>query len=313
MLRVALLLAVAISLRSADSLSSLGTLNRAELQALAKKNGIKANLASAEIIRQLEAAKPGAPIPVAAAKPKTAVADTRAKSKPDIQLLLAEQGIEVKDLIDLRKTIQVESKQKLAEADPVKAMAKSAANAAVSKAIKTAKASSIDKSSSKQSVPPATKSSLPVPRSSTPPVVATAIPVIPVPRTASPFLSVAQQQRLLQSRAQATATATATATAPATQTETETALVPAATPVPAQVVTPSEPAFSGWTPHFAAQQQKWTTTTPSSTGSRPSSRPSSSSSSSSSAAHSLDGVTLEMMLTALVKKIGYDGLYSRTR
>jgi len=245
-------------------------MSRVELQALAKTKGIKANLASAEIIKQLEALSGNgkvSSVPVASSKvktaavpnskPKPAVAQSKATSRqelsiksPEVAKLLDEQGLAVKDLLELRNKIAAAEKVADSKNDDIIKAAKSAANSAKSKLIKATK-SSINSSSSLGSSPVASSATVEKPK--------TAMAV-------------------------------------------------------------SAPAFAGWTPHMA--------TTPNAS-SKPVGISSTTPITASSAAtikttantapavtqrkNNTDGVTLEDMLNKLVAKIGFEGLYKKTR
>ena len=161
-------LIVCLLAAAAVALAPPSALPRAALQELAKANGIKANLASSEIVKQLEAlgkpvssaaaskvapkakpaalkAKAAAPkakaAPKASAPVKVATKQELRATNPQVAKLLEEQGLQVSDLLELRRSIE-EAEKKIVVPDPAEALAKSAANAAKSKAIKEGKKAS---------------------------------------------------------------------------------------------------------------------------------------------------------------------------
>lgn len=328
---------LAFSIQIAQSLS-YSNLPRIELQAIAKQNGIKANIASAEIIKQLDGLKGVSPV---VSQPKTALSKTKPASNvkpapkdkpvsiaksvlkvmrvpktdpapkavpekaaskaelsvksPEISKLLDEQGLQVKDLLELRKSLEaslqaIESRPSPTvrkgvaegvEADRVKA--KAAANSAKSKAIKATKytlGSAPATSSILSLIDAASKSSLPEDPAPAPkPAQAVAAVTKPAAAARAP-ISVPAPAPVLSSKAFA--------------------------PVPPPPTPPAKPSFSGWTPHFATTSS----TVPSKAG-----KPSTTTSTrtSTSTQPSMDGVTLESMLTTLVAKIGFEGLFEQTK
>ena len=278
---------------SLASPSQFASLSRVELQALAKQNGIKANIASDKIIALLEAApaatttkaKPAAakakpattpaavakaPAAVTKAKPAAAPAASKsqpktekqggsrlkaelASTKPDVARVLDEQGLRISDLLELRKSLEV--KQQELDKRPSKTVEKKAAPAS---------------SGAGSKKKPANISLKPKP-----PAVAAA--------------SSGEEVRVVKA--------------------------PAPAPAPAPKAA-AAPVFEGWTPNFAVS-------TPTFSGESSfkaiSSFKSSTSSSSGGVAApaasraSLDGVTLEDMLSALIKAIGFEGLFEATK